>query len=119
MYGHSESARGWQNTLNCAIILEKTHRFDGDAIWAGIMSRLRVGKLTERDREIINSRVINEATEVTAPTGPGVFRVVPSNKERNSIQCCAFQKLLEATHPDINEEGVDPPDRTLFIEASF
>ena len=119
LYGHSESARGWQNTLNCAIILEKTHRFDGDEIWAGIMSRLRVGELTTRDREIINSRVISEVTGVRPPTGPDVFRVVPSNKERNSIQCLAFQKLLAATHPDMDEEGVDPPDHTLFIEASF
>ena len=119
LYGHSELARGWQNTLNCAIILEKTHRFDGDKIWAGIMSRLRVGKLTKRDREIINSRVIGEATGVEPPTGTDVFRVVPSNKERNSIQCCGFQKLLAATHPDMDEEGVNPPDHTLFIEATF
>ena len=119
LYGHSESARGWQNTLNCAIILKKTHRFDGDRTWGKIMGRLRVNKLTKKDREIINSRVISEATGVAPPTGPDVFRVVPSNKERNSIQCCAFQKLLEASHPDINEEGVNPPDHTLFIEATF
>ena len=48
-----------------------------------------------------------------------MFRVVPSNKERNSKQCLAFQKLLEATHPDMDEEDVDPPDHTLFIEATF
>ena len=119
LYGRSESARGWQNTLNCAIILKKTHRFDGDKKWGKIMGRLRVGKLTKKDREIINSRVISEATGVAPPTGPDVFRVVPSNKERNSIQCLAFQKLLAATHPDMDEEDIDPPDHTLFIEATF
>ena len=86
LYGHSESARGWQNTLNCAIILKKTHRFDGDKTWGKIMGRLRVNKLTKKDREIINSRVIKETTILQSGTdlkiGTDMFRYTDHLEKR-------------------------------------
>ena len=118
LYGHSDVARVWQNTVNCAIILEKTHRFSGDPEFGEIMARVRSNEHTEKDIDRLNERVIAQATEVESPSGEGVFHVSPNNNERFALQCAAFQKHLRCTHPttDSNE---DPPNHTIIVEAEF
>lgn len=83
------------------------------------MERLRKNELTREDRDTINSRVIGKEIGVKTPSGSNVFRAVPTNKEMNSIQYYGFQKHLAATHPNIDDDSMDPPDHTIFIEASF
>ena len=67
LYGHSSLALAWQNTLTCAVMLEKSHRFDDDPVYGPIMNRYRKGKADANDIKIINTRVIGASTGVEAP----------------------------------------------------
>ena len=117
LYAHSDVARVWQNTINCAIILEKTHRFS-DPRFGGIMERLRSNEHTEEDIETLNERVISETNNVESPSGEGVFHVSPNNNERFALSCAAFNKHLQSTHPTTDSDE-DPPNHTIIVEAEF
>ena len=119
LYSHSVSAMmNFRLAINCAIILEKSHRFKDDPIWGAILERLRTGSHTSEDIDTINSRLVGESTGIDPPEGNDVFRVVPTNRERVSILCLGFKKHLQATHPSIDAEDL-PPDHTVIIEAAF
>ena len=119
LYSHSDSAMmNFRLAINCAIILEKSHRFKDDPEWGAILERLRTGSHTSEDIDTINSRLVGESTGIDPPEGNDVFRVVPTNRERVSILCLGFKKHLQATHPSIDAEDL-PPDHTVIIEAAF
>ena len=121
LYSHSDSTvMAFQMAINCAIILEKSHRFKDDPEWGAILERLRTGRHTREDVDRINSRLIGGSTGVEPPEGTDVFHVVPTNKERVGIACLGFQKHLQATHPSIDDDDATlPPDHTIIIETVF
>jgi len=119
LYSHSDAAmNNFRLAINCAIILEKSHRFKDDPEWGAILERLRTGSHTSDDVETINTRLVCGSTGVDPPEGNDVFRVVPTNKERFSILCLGFQKHLQATHPSIDSDE-PPPNHTIIVEAVF
>ena len=117
LYSCSSGALAWENSVNCAIFLENSHRFKDDPEYGAILGRMRMGKDTKEDREKINTRVIGKCG-VQVPDVPDPSYACPTNKERNGISAGVFKNHIIATHPLITSNEL-PPDHTLMIEASI
>ena len=116
LYSDSDAATVWENTINCAIFLDNSHRFKDDPEFGAILARLRMGEDTREDRELINKRVVG--TMLPMPeNAPDASVACSTNKERNGVTAATFKKHIEETHPAICDDG-PPPDHTLIIEAS-
>ncbi|KAL7491429.1 hypothetical protein ACHAWT_000795 [Skeletonema menzelii] len=119
LYSASPGALSWENTINCAIFLENTHRFKDDPEFGEILRRMRMGEDTIEDREAINERVINKNAGVFVPDNcADACYACPTNKERNGVTAAVFKQHILDTHPKVTDEE-DPPDHTLMIEASI
>jgi hypothetical protein len=118
LYSCSPGATAWENTINCAIFLENSHRFKDDPVYGEIMGRMRNGEDTTEDRELINTRVLGSANGVELPDDPNTCYACPTNKERNGITAGVFRNHILATHPRVDSCEM-PPDHTLMIEASM
>ena len=117
LYSSSPGAMFWENSINCVIFLENSHRFKDDPEYGEILGRMRMGKDTKEDREKINSRVLG-TNGVQLPNESDVCYACPTNKERNGIKAGVFKKLIDATHPSVDSDEL-PPIHTLTIEASL
>jgi hypothetical protein len=119
LYSNSAAAAAWENTINCAIFLENSHRFKDDPEYGEILGRLRSGTDTVEDREEINKRVISNANGTAVPNeDPNACYACATNRERNGVTAGTFRKHLINTHPTIASDDA-PPDHTLMIEASI
>ena len=123
LYSDSPPAQAWENTINCAIFLDNSHRFKDDPLFGEILARIRMGEDTLADRELINSRVVGPSTS-SNPTvelpinAPDACFACSTNRERNGVNAATFKKHIEDTHPSIHSTAL-PPDHTLIIEASI
>jgi hypothetical protein len=119
LYSNSAAAEAWENTINCAIFLENTHRFKDDPEYGEILGRLRSGTDTVEDREEINKRVMSSATGNSTPSeDPNACYACATNKERNGVTAGTFRNHLLNTHPTVDSED-EPPNHTLMIEATI
>jgi len=116
LYSDSDSATIWENTINCAIFLDNSHRFKDDPEFGEILARLRMGEDTREDRELINKRVVGSALPMPEDA-PDACVACSTNKERNGVTAATFRKHIEETHPAIDDNS-PPPDHTLIIEAT-
>ena len=117
LYSDSPAASLWENTINCAIFLDNSHRFKDDPLYGELLARMRLGEDTLEDRELINSRVVN-ATLTLPENAPDACFACSTNKERNGVAAASFKRHIEDTHPTITDDN-PPPDHTLIIEASI
>jgi hypothetical protein len=119
LYSDSPAASLWENTINCAIFLDNSHRFKDDPLYGELLARMRLGEDTLEDRELINKRVINTTSTLTLPeNAPDACFACSTNKERNGVAAASFKRHIEDTHPTITDDN-PPPDHTLIIEASI
>lgn len=119
LYSNSNSAAAaiWENTINCAIFLDNSHRFKDDPVYGQILARMRMGEDTVDDRREINKRVIGTHSVTLPENAPDVCYACPTNQERNGVTAATFKRHIKDTHPDIDDH-INPPDHTLMIEAS-
>ncbi len=118
LYSDSAAASLWENTINCAIFLDNSHRFKNDPEFGQLLARMRMGEDTRQDRELINSRIVSTTSTLTIPqNAPDACFACSTNKERNGVTAASFKRLIEETHPTITNDDL-PPDHTLIIEAS-
>ena len=118
LYSESAAASIWENTINCAIFLDNSHRFKDDPLFGEILTRIRMGEDTLADRELINKRVVGSSSALALPeNAPDACFACSTNKERNGVTAASFKMHIESTHPDIDDTS-SPPDHTLIIEAS-
>jgi hypothetical protein len=117
LYSDSDAASIWENTINCAIFLDNSHRFKDDHEFGKKLARMRMGEDTREDRELINKRVVGSS--LTLPEhAPDACFACSTNKERNGVTAATFKKHIEEMHPTIVDNS-PPPDHTLIIEASI
>ena len=83
LYSLSPGGQWWENTINCAIFLENSHRLKDDTVYGEIMQRMRMGQYTKEDRRKINTQVMGK-NDVELPD-PDTCHACPTNKERNGI----------------------------------
>jgi len=60
LYSGSATAVNWENSINCAIFLDNSHRFKEDPKYGEILYRMRMGETTLEDKKEINKRLINK-----------------------------------------------------------
>ena len=116
---HPSSSNHFENSLNCAIVLDGMHRFTKDKVYGDLLKRLCQNELTEDDIALLNTRVIGQnGLALPANTTVDTCYACPTNKERNSITASIFKRHVQATHPDAQSFEL-PPDHTIIIEADI
>ena len=114
---HPASGGYFEKFINCAIVLEGMHRFQGDLRYGEMLKRLCKGKITQSDVDILNSRILGRNGFNLPKELPGdTCYATPYNKERNSISAGIVHQHIKDTHPSIDNDEL-PPKHTLFIEA--
>lgn len=109
------------STINRAIILEESHRFDEDPEYGAVMRRIWQGNLTEDDIDYINQRLVgtNGVELPTVEKDDDLTYACPYNKQRNSVTNGIFERHLQSgDFPDVASEDL-PPQHTIIIEADL
>ena len=76
-----------KNTVNCFIELKGLHRFKQDLEWGKLLYRFRNGEVTEEDIDTINSRVVDENTELPSNIKYATYY----NRDRDAINTALFE----------------------------
>ena len=111
----------FEGSINTAIILENSHRFDNDLQFGELLKRLWLGELTEDDIDLLNTRVVG-SNDVTLPndgSDADTCYACPKNKERNAISAGVFQEHLRSGLFPCVDSNELPPDHTILIEADI
>ena len=106
------------NAINCAVFLNKSHRFSQDPEYGEIMRRFRIGKVTRADIEHLNSRFI-ENEDIFLPQLTDIRCACYMNDERNAYNNVVFMEHLKATHPKEDQLDIPPPMHTCIIKANM
>jgi hypothetical protein len=95
----------WEQALNCMVELKGTHRFNSCPHMRRIMPNLRNGVLSEEDRKILNSRVIN-GRGVKKPDPLTTKYAVSRNIKRDEINVGVFRNYLQTYHKGKSESEI-------------
>ena len=95
----------WEQALNCMVELKGTHRFENCPDMKRIMPNLRNGVLSEEDRKILNSRVIN-GREIKKPDPMKTKYAVYGNKKRTTINADVFRNYMKTYHKGKTESEI-------------
>ncbi len=96
-------------------------RFKDDPEWGDLLDRLRLGLLTEKDYDFLDTRVIGNdlSLPVTQSSDENILSYVcPTNAQRNQITDNNFEDLVQRTHP-VATSNVAAPDFTVIIKGIF
>ena len=115
---YSSSFALWHDYINVFIELTGQHRFKDDPKYGAIMTRFQQGNPTERDFEIINSRVVSQYHEhlpSTEDVPTDVAYAVFQNSDRSAINNAVFWNHVKKTHSQT--ECAKAPKHTLMIRS--
>ena len=101
----------WYTWVNAFVQLKGGHRFS-DSNYSNLLTRLRTAVLTNEDKEILKSRVVNRCDLSEIP--PGTQIACADNKDRCAMNNLAFLGHLEATHT----KGMKGMNHTLVVKMS-
>ena len=82
------SAEQFEDFVNCYIELLGLHRFSEDMQWGKLLQRFRDGKVTRNDLELINTRVLQNDSQIPDDIQYATFR----NRDRDAINTALFEK---------------------------
>ena len=105
----------WEQALNCMVELKGTHRFNECAEMKRIMPNIRDGVLSEEDRAILNSRVIN-GKDVKKPNPLKTKYATYFNAKRADINATVFRNYLKTYHEGKSESEI--PLTAIVIKAT-
>ena len=112
----------FESSINVAIILENSHRFDDDRTYGELMKRLWKGELTKEDIDLLNTRVVGNKNGLTLPKSTAdadTCYACPFNKQRNEISAGIFKRHISSDDfPSVDSNEL-PPLHTIMIEAEF
>ena len=83
--------------INRAVFLNQSHRFKNDPQYGEIMRRFRIGKVTKKDIEQINTRFYKNS-DVNPPPITKLRCACYKNDERNAYNNVIFLQHLKSTH---------------------
>ena len=77
----------FEGSINIAIILETSHRFDKDPAFGALLKCLWKGEMTEDDIELLNTRVLGQNNTVLPEdtNDAATCYACPLNKQRNVV----------------------------------
>jgi hypothetical protein len=104
----------WEQALNCLVELKGTHRYKNCPEMQRIMPEMRNNGLSDADRKILNSRVV-DGDKVKLPR-PDTIRVATFyNAKRCGINMDIFRFYLEKYHESCTEGTI--PDTAIVIKC--
>ena len=106
----------WEQALNCMVELKGTHRFNNCPHMRRIMPNLRNGVLSEEDRKILNSRVIN-GRDIKKPDPLATKYAVAHNVKRDEINVSVFRNYLQTYHRG-KTESETPPTAIVIMSTT-
>lgn len=95
----------WEQALNCMVELKGGHRYKDCSQMQRIMPLMRAEGLSEEDREILNSRVI-DGNNVKMPSPATVRFATYYNKKRCNINADVFLDYLTRIHFGCTEGNI-------------
>ena len=114
------SAKGdnyWRDIITTIVVLQNKHRFKDDPEFGELLTRMWEGRVTEKDLNKINERVIGtNGLKLPSSMDGDVSYACPSNNERNSVNRGLFRNHVMNTCPEVTSDE-DPPEHTVLIEA--
>ena len=115
----SQSSGHFENSINAHIILDNNHRFQDDKEYGKLLKRFWKGDLTEKDRMLLNTRVVgHNGLKLPSSFNGDACYACPTNVERNCISAACFKKHVISTHPPVESDEL-PPDHTIVIYADI
>jgi hypothetical protein len=105
----------WEQALNCMVELKGTHRFNNCKEMSRIMTNMRDGVLSAKDRGILNSRVIN-GNQVKKPNPLKTKYATFFNKKRAELNASVFRNYLMTFHKGKSESEI--PMTAITIKAT-
>ena len=111
----------FEGSINAAIFLEESHRFDDDKEYGDLLKRLWKGETTKEDIDLLNTRVVGR-NGVTIPENDidsDIAYACPTNKQRNSISAGIFYDHLQSESFPTVDGNILPPEHTVIIEADI
>ena len=108
----------WEGSLNVAIFLEDSHRFNNDPEYGERLKKLWRGQFDRDDRKYINSRVVGRNVNLPDVMSGDISYACPFNLQRNQISWGNFEKRIIANNPRVTSKD-PPPDHTVIIEANI
>ena len=106
------------SSINRAVFLNVSHRFENDPDFGEIMRRFRIGKVTKKDIQTINSRHVDNPN-VLLPPITQLRCACFMNAERNAYTNVVFLEHLRQTHQKTDDTSVECPVYTCIIKASM
>ena len=112
----------FEASINAAILLENSHRFDENPAFGELLKRLWKGEIKKDDIEWINTRLVGK-NEVTLPENTNADTdtcyACPFNKQRNATSAGIFQEHLQSDmFPNVDSNNL-PPSHTIIIEVEI
>ena len=104
----------WEQALNCMVELKGNHQYSKCKRLQEIMCKMREGQLSEENRKILNSRVI-DGESVKMPNLMEVQFATFFNNKRAQINADVFKLYLEKYHKDATKDSI--PLSGIVIKA--
>ena len=105
----------WEQALNCMVELKTPHRFRNCKVLKKLMPELHTEGLSEENRKILNSRVI-DGKNIVMPAIAKTRFATYHNRNRAEINARIFEQYLESQHADATEENI--PTSAIVIKSS-
>ena len=113
IYLHEDSIQ-WEQALTCMVELQGTHRYSKCHEMKNIMPKVRQRGLTDAQRSILNSRVI-DGENVKMPDLLKTRFATYHNKDRAEINARVFEEYLNWYHADCSEDNI--PKTAIVIRC--
>jgi hypothetical protein len=86
----------FEGSINAAISLETSHRFDEDPEYGALLKRLWKGEFTKEDVDLLNTCVVgtNGLTLPEMDEDSDIAYACPLNKQRNAVSASVFKDHL-------------------------
>jgi hypothetical protein len=104
----------WEQSLNCLVELKGTHRYNNCPVLQQIMPKTRNEGLSQADRKILNSRVI-DGIKVKMPRPEKTRFATFFNAKRCGINIDVFRRYLEKHHTDCTPGNI--PESAIVIKS--
>ena len=108
----------WEQAINCMVELEGTHRFKDCPDMKRIVPGFRKHGLTEQDRELLNSRVV-DGDKVKLPDPLKTKFASWTNATRCAFNAAVFKKYLSQNHAHCTEDDISRAAVVIKSNASW
>jgi len=108
----------WEGSINVALFLEHSHRFDEDPVFGEILKRLWRGELTRDDIRTINTRLVGPENPLPSEMSGDISYACDTNRLRSTIHFGLYAKKIQSLCPP-KDSDAPAPDNMLIVLADI